>query len=84
VIFHRDPERWADESRYIRAARPDAQGQFEIRALPPGDYLAAAVGYVEEGEWNDPAYLESIRRYAQPLTVTEGATASLSLKLVTP
>lgn len=29
--------------------RPDQGGQYQIRGLPPGDYLAAAVDYVEEG-----------------------------------
>ena len=39
-----------------------------MRALPPqappprpGDYLAIAVDYVEDGTSNDPEYLESIR-----------------------
>jgi hypothetical protein len=84
VIFHRDQEKWLDASRYVRATRPDDQGQFEIRGLPPGDYLAAAVAYVEDGGWNDPMYLESIRRYAMPLSVAEGATATISLKLIAP
>jgi hypothetical protein len=84
VVFHRDREKWADESRYTRAVRPDEQGQFEIRGLPPGDYLAVAIGYIEEGGWNDPAYLESVRRYAQPLSVAEGTAAAVSLRLVAP
>jgi protocatechuate 3,4-dioxygenase beta subunit len=84
VIFHREQEKWIDESRYLRAVRPDERGQFEIRGLPPGDYLAAAVGYVEEGGWNDPSFLESIRRSAQPLSLAEGATAAISLRLISP
>jgi hypothetical protein len=84
LVFHRDQDKWADESRYIRAARADDQGQFEIRGLPPGDYLAVAIGYIDEGDWNDPVYLESVRRYAQPLTLAEGATAAVSLRLVAP
>ena len=35
LVFHRDAEKWPDESRYLRAVRPDQQGQFEIRGLPP-------------------------------------------------
>ena len=63
--------------------RPDPQGQWQIKGLPPGEYLAVAVDYVQEGTWNDPEYLESLRRYAQELTVSEGGTQSVSLKLVT-
>ena len=44
LIFHRDQEEWADESRYIRAVRLNEQGQFEIRGLPTGDYLTVAIG----------------------------------------
>jgi hypothetical protein len=34
--------------------------------------------------WNDPEYLESIRRLAQRLTLTDGGSQSLSLRLTTP
>ena len=34
--------------------------------------------------WNDPEYLESIRRYAQKLTLNEGDSQSPALTLVTP
>jgi hypothetical protein len=84
VIFPRDQEKWLDASRYVRAVRPDDQGQFEIRGLPSGDYLAVAVAYVEDGGWNDPMFFESIRRYSRPLSVAEGAPAVVSLRLVTP
>jgi hypothetical protein len=84
IVFHRDPERWPDQSRYIRAVRPDESGQFELRGLAPGEYLAVAVGAIEDGRWNDPIYLDSVRRYAQRLAVAEGATAAISLRLVAP
>jgi hypothetical protein len=84
VVFADDASRWWEESRWIRAVRPDQQGRYEIKGLPPGDYLIVALNYVEEGMWNDPEYLESIRRYAQKMQLAEGATASPALKLVTP
>jgi hypothetical protein len=34
-------------------------GLAGLLVAPP--YLAAAIDYVEEGMWNDPEYLESIR-----------------------
>jgi hypothetical protein len=84
VVFHRDQAKWSDDSRYVHGVRLDGQGQFEIHGLPPGDYLTVAIDYIEEGAWKDPAYLESIRRFAQPLSVAEGATAAVALKLITP
>lgn len=84
LVFSNDAERWAEDSRFVRAARPDQQGQYEIRGLPAGDYLAIAVDYVEEGSWNDPDYLESLRRFAQRLTLNDGVAQTIALKLVMP
>jgi hypothetical protein len=68
----------------VRAIRPDASGQFNVAGLPGGDYYAVAVDYAQDGVWNDAEYLESIRQSAQRITLTEGATATLTPKLVTP
>jgi len=84
LVFASDSSRWWEESRWIRAVRPDQQGRYEARGLPAGEYLAAALSYVEDGMWNDPDYLESIRAYAQKLTLGEGDTQSPALKIVTP
>jgi hypothetical protein len=84
LVFAGDPSRWWEDSRWIRAVRPDQRGRYEIRGLPAGEYLAVAVSYVEDGMWNDPEYLESLRRYAQKLTLNEGDAQSPLLKPVTP
>ena len=83
-MFANDADKWAEDSRFVRSARPDQEGKYQIRGLPPGDYLAVAIDYVEEGMWNDPEYLESIRRHGQRLTLGESGTQSVALKLVMP
>ena len=60
LVFAADSSKWSEDSRFVRSARPDQQGQYQIKGLPAGDYLAVAVEYVQEGMWNDPEYLESI------------------------
>ncbi len=40
--------------------------------LPPGEYLAVAVDYVELGEGQDPTFLDSVRDLATPLTLGPG------------
>jgi hypothetical protein len=82
LVFANDSDKWVEDSRFVKSARPDQQGKYEIRGLPPGEYLAVAIDYVEEGMWNDPEYLESIRRYGQKLRLGEGDTQAISLKLV--
>jgi hypothetical protein len=84
IVFADEAARWSDDSRWVRAVRPDQQGRYQIQGLPPGDYLAIAVDYVEEGAWNDPEYLESIRRLGQRLRLGEAESRTLSLKPVTP
>ena len=55
-----------------------------MSGLPAGEYLAVAVEYVEDGLWNDPEYLESLRRYGKRFALTEAQTQVLELKVVTP
>ena len=82
IVFADEAEKWSEDSRFVRSARPDQQGQYQIKGLPPGEYLAAAMDYVQEGMWNDPEYLDSIRRYAQKFTLIDGGSQAVALKLV--
>ena len=68
----------------MKTARPDQGGSYQIKGLPPGDYVAVAVSYVEDGMWNDPEYLDAIRRYGQKLTLGDGDSQTRLLKVVTP
>jgi Carboxypeptidase regulatory-like domain len=84
LVFPTDSSKWFESSRAMRAVRPDQQGQWQIKGLPAGDYLAIALDYVEDAAWIDPEYLESLRRYAEPVTLGEGASQVVTLKLATP
>ena len=37
--------------------------------------------YVEDGLWNDPEFLESLRRYGTKVTLAEGEARSVPLKI---
>ena len=84
LVFASQAEKWFENSRYVRATRPDEQGGYEIKGLPPGEYLAVAVDYVQEGMWNDPDFLESMRKSAQRLALSDGESRSISLRLISP
>ena len=82
VVFSDDPDDWtAFMSRRVVGARPDQDGRFKIRSLPPGGYYAAAVDYVEAGGWGDPELLERLKTSAKRFTIAEGQTETLDLKL---
>jgi len=83
VLFARDPARWAPPSRHVRVSRPDQEGRFKIGGLPPGEYLAVAVDYVEPGEANDPEFLDRVQRRATGFSLGEGESKGLDLKLQT-
>jgi len=83
VAFPQDQERWtAPGVGRTAMVRPDDQGRFKFRTLRPGTYYVVAVDHVETGEWMDPAFMESMRTHASRITVNEGDTQSLDLKLV--
>ena len=84
LVFAASADKWFESSRSVKAARPDQQGQWRVKALAPGDYLGVALEYIEDGSWNDPEYLESLRAAATRFTVGEGESHTVPLKLTTP
>jgi hypothetical protein len=84
IVFADDASLWNFPTRYVRMVRADEQGRFTLRGLPPGaTYLAAAVDSVEDGEWQDPEFLERLREPASRVTIREGETKTLTLPLLT-
>jgi hypothetical protein len=84
LVFAAVAEKWFESSRSVKAARPDQQGQWRVKGLAPGDYLGVALEYIEDGSWNDPEYLESLRAAATRFTIGEGESQTVALKLTTP
>jgi protocatechuate 3,4-dioxygenase beta subunit len=84
VVFADDAQKWSAASRAVRAVRPDQQGRYQVKGLPTGEYLAIALDYVEEGLWNDPDFLESLRRDAQKAILRDTTAQELALKVLTP
>jgi hypothetical protein len=82
VIFAEDPARWLPRNRYHRRLQPDQNGRFTVTNLPAGRYLAVAVDYIEGGEDTNPDVLESLSRRATRVTLVEGETRTLALRVV--
>lgn len=79
VLFSTSRERWGYMSRFFRTARPDQAGRYRVEALPPGEYYAVAVDYVEAGEASDPEFLERVSAGATTFSLIEGETRILNL-----
>ena len=69
LLFSVDADQWGQDSRRIRIVRPDKNGRFQARGVPPGEYFATALEFVEDGAWNDPQFLES------PVAVRKGSAS---------
>jgi protocatechuate 3,4-dioxygenase beta subunit len=81
LVFPQDRERWGNGSRYLRSSRPDQDGRFKITGLPPGDYSAVALDYLEPGAQTDPEFLDRLKPKSTPFSINEGETKTLDLKL---
>jgi Carboxypeptidase regulatory-like domain len=67
--------------RLVRADRPDHRGAYRLAGIPPGTWLVAAVDFVEDGQWLDPNYLESLRQFAARITLDRGDDKTVNLEL---
>jgi hypothetical protein len=81
IAFPADRRFWIRGSRRIQSVRPATDGSFLFRALPPGEYLLAALTDVEPDEWFDPAFLAQLAGVTIPVTIAEGETKVQDLKI---
>jgi Carboxypeptidase regulatory-like domain len=81
LIFTTDTSQWDRPGRHIRTVRADQQGTFKAEALPPGDYYIAAFSSLDEDSRTSAETLQRARTVAQEITLAEGQTRAVSLKL---
>lgn len=80
VVFSAEPRLWGYRTRHVKAARPNQDGTFIVTGLPPGDYLAVALEYLEPGDEQDPELLEKWRRTATRLTLEAGQSTTVTIE----
>ena len=81
VAFSLDPARWGYQTRFVRSARPNQDGRFDLEGLPPGDYLVAALELLEPGDESDPEQLEKWKPGSTSVRLGDGEAKSITLKL---
>jgi hypothetical protein len=82
VVFPDDESQWRAQSRFIRTAKPDTSGRFEISGLPASSaYRIVAVQALEDGQAFDPEFLALVRDRAERLSLNEGEAKTMELKL---
>jgi hypothetical protein len=81
VAFSPDSRKWGYMTRHVRTARPNQEGRFSIKGLPPEEYYLIALDYLEAGEEGDPEQLEKWKTNATRVTLADGEPKTLTLKL---
>ena len=80
LIFSTDRRFWTPASRRIRLVRARTDGHYDVPLLPPGDYAVVALDDVDPDSVN-PDRLQSLLAGAARITLLEGQTQSLSVRI---
>jgi hypothetical protein len=82
VLFPQERSRWVSAwNRFVAIGRADAEGNFKVTSLPPGDYYAMALDHVDPTRWQDPEFLQTLTPEATRFSIGDGETKTLYLKL---
>ena len=72
LLFPADYRAWIENGmnpRRSRSGRPNPAGAYTFPVLPAGDYLVVAVDRSDEGNLQDPAYIEALSRLGTRVSV---------------
>ena len=67
--------------RYVRTGRPDQDGRFDIKGLPPVRYVVTAIDALEIGREWAPNYQKQLRDAGRAVALKEGESVTLDVKL---
>ena len=86
IIFAADKKLWTTaSSRYFRVGTPDKDGRFKVGGLPPGTYSVVALEHVDVPvPFNDPDFLQRISPSADTVTLADGESRTIDLRITTP
>jgi hypothetical protein len=65
-----------------RTTSTNAQGQFRVEGLPPGDYKVFAWEDVETGAWQDPDFIRQFEDRGRPVRINEGGNSNIELRVI--
>jgi Carboxypeptidase regulatory-like domain len=67
---------------FYRTAKTDRSGNFTMSNLAPGEYRLYSWAEVVSGAWVDPEFLRPLDRKAKPVTLGEGGSQKVELKVI--
>jgi hypothetical protein len=72
LLYPTDPKYWTPASRRIRTIRAGADGLFNFRTVPPGEYRLTTLVDPEPGIWYDREVLEGLGASSIRVVIAEG------------
>jgi hypothetical protein len=85
IVFSVDRNLWGAHSRHLKLTPSSADGTFRVSGLAPGAYWAAALdpadARIDNGAWQDPAFLERLAAQATRVTLAERDRRSVTLRI---
>jgi hypothetical protein len=83
VAFPVDRRYWADPrtNRRSQLATADTTGVYRFARLPAGEYFVSVLESLSLDEWNDPVHLQTLSGSAPRVTLTEGLTSTVDLRI---
>ncbi len=81
ILFAEDERKLGPGSRYVYFNVRRAGERYELRALRPGRYLAAALGGSMTDQATNPELLKRLRQVATRIEIGEGESATLDLPI---
>lgn len=81
VLLPTDPAK-REDATYTKMATTDQTGAFQIKAIPPGEYLLLSWEDVEPGAWQDPEFVKPYETQAIKLKLAESANENVQSKVI--
>ena len=72
LLYPTDQKYWTPSSRRIRTIRAGADGLFNFRTVPPGEYRLTTLVDPEPGVWYDREVLETLDSSSIRIVIAEG------------
>jgi hypothetical protein len=81
VVLPADRAYWTTLSRRIASGRPDVQGRYVFRSLPPGEYRLAATTDLVQNDLQQVSQLEALAAQSLPVTIGAGEKKAVDIRV---
>jgi hypothetical protein len=81
VLFPAHSSLWHPASPRIQVTRSAADGRYQFKGIPAGEYRIAAVTGLEDVEWRQAVFLASLVELSLAVEVREAAMVDLSVRV---